>query len=114
MLYTWIQEQETSDSTEGLSREELGRLVASRWTGENDGKQTNEPDNAKVEEDDGSSEIPEAAQHDDYDGYSSGTDEEDRKYANDEIEDNNVDDEHDDPDNSYNSDVEDEKDYSGI
>lgn len=113
-IYGWFQEQEKSDTTEGLSKEELGRLVASRWTGENTGQQTNELDNAKEEEDDDSSETPEAAQNDDYDGYSSATDEDDRKYANDEMEEHNMDDEHGDRDNSYNSDVEDEKDYSGL
>ncbi|KAJ8635151.1 hypothetical protein MRB53_009418 [Persea americana] len=101
------QEQEKSDTIEGLSKEELGRLVASRWTGENAGQQTKELDNAKEEEDDGSSEIPEAAENDGYDGYSSATDEDDRKYDNDEMEEHNMDDEHDDRDNSYNSDVED-------
>lgn len=36
-----------SESTEGLSREELGRLVASRWTGDKTGQQVEEIASAK-------------------------------------------------------------------
>ncbi|XP_058107686.1 glucosidase 2 subunit beta-like isoform X3 [Magnolia sinica] len=104
-------EEDKPENTEGLSREELGRLVASRWTGENAGQKTNEFGDAKEEEHEGSSQIPDDTQDEDYDRYTS-EDEDDRKNAYDETEDNDVDDEdeegeHEDPHPSYDTDVED-------
>lgn len=43
---------DVSENTEGLSREELGRLVASRWTGENSGQPTEDNDDAVKDVDD--------------------------------------------------------------
>lgn len=106
------EEQEKSKSTEGLSREELGRLVASRWTGESAGKEDNELNKDKEEEEDGNPEIPEAAPNNEYDGYTTDNDDDDRRYANDEAEDNDMDDEHYDPVESYDTDVEDKKTFS--
>lgn len=100
------QEQESSEDTSGLSKEELGRLVASRWTGEDAGHKTNDDgstvndevhhENSAKEEDDG--------------GYTSGTEDDRHKYgddddfeddANDEYEEDHVETEE-----SYNPDEE--------
>ncbi|KAK1280497.1 hypothetical protein QJS04_geneDACA015145 [Acorus gramineus] len=67
--------KESSEEVEGLSKEELGRLVASRWTGENAGTQADEVDVVK-EVDDAAKELkhdsdpdnPQNADEDD-DGY---------------------------------------------
>lgn len=47
-----MQGGDVSENTEGLSREELGRLVASRWTGENSGQPTEDNDDAVKDVDD--------------------------------------------------------------
>ncbi|KAF9609786.1 hypothetical protein IFM89_018234, partial [Coptis chinensis] len=44
------QEKDESESTAELSKEELGRLVASRWTGENVEQKTKDVNDAKLEE----------------------------------------------------------------
>ncbi|XP_077241191.1 calmodulin-binding protein [Tasmannia lanceolata] len=121
------QEQEGSHNTEGLSREELGRLVASRWTGENAGQEANELDSAREIEPEDNPEIPEenTQDDDDYDGYSSETDEDKHKYdeesqrlADEEMENENVDEyreeEQDVPNLSYNTDVEEKTDFPDI
>ncbi|GAB4856142.1 hypothetical protein Ancab_024782 [Ancistrocladus abbreviatus] len=65
-------EKEVSENTEALSKEELGRLVASRWTGENSEKKTGKPGHLK------DNEIPEEMQkginNGEYDGYASEID----------------------------------------
>ncbi|KAF4359570.1 hypothetical protein F8388_003573 [Cannabis sativa] len=85
---------DASENTEGLSREELGRLVASRWTGENTGKQT-EDTNAKKDNNNNNheayedtEEMPKDTTHDEEDdGYASETDDEHHKYDESNIED---------------------------
>eukprot|EP00262_Sarcandra_glabra_P010152 TRINITY_DN2507_c0_g1_i1.p1 TRINITY_DN2507_c0_g1~~TRINITY_DN2507_c0_g1_i1.p1 ORF type:complete len:621 (-),score=154.43 TRINITY_DN2507_c0_g1_i1:203-2065(-) len=117
------QDQEKSDNTEGMSREELGRLVASRWTGENAGKQVNELDGAKEVERENKPEIPDSTQDDDDDddddGYPSEADDDSRKSDEDEMEVGNMDDEyeeedHSDSTDSYSPDKEDNADFSDL
>ncbi|GMI74247.1 PRIORITY IN SWEET LIFE 4 [Hibiscus trionum] len=87
-------ESEASEITEGLSREELGRRIASRWTGES----TDNQGGIKDDTDDSHEEMHKD-EHDEeeYDSYASDNDEEETgKYADD-IEDD-VDDE---PDEGY-------------
>ncbi|GMN49631.1 hypothetical protein TIFTF001_018799 [Ficus carica] len=78
-----------SENTEGLSKEELGRLVASRWTGENTGKQTedvNEKDN-NLEDNESTEETPDETHDHEDDGYASETDDEHQRYDDDIVED---------------------------
>ncbi|XP_068662807.1 glucosidase 2 subunit beta-like [Aristolochia californica] len=106
------QEKEGSEDTEGLSREELGRLVASRWTGENVQDKPNEVYN-NAKEAGGEEIIPESS----YDGYSSEADESGQKYGDD--AETNVDDEYEEEDEdplaSYKPEEEDNKaDFSDV
>ncbi|XP_048327512.1 glucosidase 2 subunit beta isoform X2 [Ziziphus jujuba] len=95
-----------SENTDTLSREELGRLVASRWTGENAGKQTGDGDAEDNNLED--HEETEKDTHDDeYEGYASETDDDHQRYDDDSIEDD-VDEDfgeehHDDSSSSYKS-----------
>ncbi|KAG1371441.1 Glucosidase 2 subunit beta [Cocos nucifera] len=66
-----VEQGQVSDSTEGLSREELGRLVASRWTGENAAEEEDAINTAKEERHEHDKNIPE----ENHDGYSSYSDE---------------------------------------
>ncbi|KAL4384547.1 hypothetical protein GQ457_15G029210 [Hibiscus cannabinus] len=87
-------QSDASEITEGLSREELGRRIASRWTGES----TENQGEAKHDTDDSHEEMH-TDEHDEeeYDSYASDSDEEETgKYDDDNIED--VDDE---PDEGY-------------
>ena len=110
--------QEVSPDTEKLSREELGRLVASRWTGENTAEKKNEVDN-NVKEDHNHNQ--DDSDHDDVrDEYKKGytSEIEDNKYPDDD-EFNGSDDEyaddHIDPTGSYNpDDFDDKEDFSGL
>lgn len=82
-----LQESDASETTEGLSREELGRLVASRWTGES----TENQGGTKADTDDIHEETPKD-EHDEeeYDNYASDSDEDAAKYEddiNDDVED---------------------------
>ncbi|XVF19148.1 hypothetical protein REPUB_Repub11eG0084100 [Reevesia pubescens] len=110
-------ESDESEIEEGLSREELGRLVASRWTGESTENQGGTKDN----DDDRHEEMPQDTHDAQYDGYASETDEDDGKYDdNGRYDDDDIDDEleegyekenHDDS-TSYKSDLDDEPDLS--
>ncbi|XP_048327513.1 glucosidase 2 subunit beta isoform X3 [Ziziphus jujuba] len=100
------QGNDESENTDTLSREELGRLVASRWTGENAGKQTGDGDAEDNNLED--HEETEKDTHDDeYEGYASETDDDHQRYDDDSIEDD-VDEDfgeehHDDSSSSYKS-----------
>ncbi|XP_026413208.1 glucosidase 2 subunit beta-like [Papaver somniferum] len=111
------QEKDGSENTEGLSKEELGRLVASRWTGENSGEKNKEVDDAKKGEKIGKSETQENEPNEDDDGYNSSED--NYKYDEDSPEEEDIDDDfeeddHQNADASYKSDSEDQTDYSDI
>jgi protein kinase C substrate 80K-H len=108
----------SSDNPEGLSREELGRMVASRWTGESanevskddkkgheDEPEIPEPAEESLEDE---SEIPEPAEES-YGGYHSEIEDDRHKYDDDDDEfDHESEDEynndHDDHVESYKSD----------
>ena len=72
MRYLQIMLQiQSSEITGGLSREELGRLVASRWTGDNSEKETKEHDGAEEED---NQDVPHSVQEDNDESYYSETD----------------------------------------
>ncbi|XP_027345856.1 glucosidase 2 subunit beta isoform X2 [Abrus precatorius] len=113
---------DVSENTEGLSREELGRLVASRWTGENVDKQSAEADTTLDNED--HEDLPKGTDNEEYEGYASETDDESHKYDDDshkyddkyddedEIDEEYREDEHEDLSSSYKSDLDTEPDLS--
>ncbi|KAL6341197.1 hypothetical protein AAG906_032313 [Vitis piasezkii] len=111
-------ENDVAENTEGLSREELGRLVASRWTGENTGQHTEEVDAVKHDHHESHEETPEDTHAEEYDGYASETDDDSQKYDNDDMEDpvdeDFGEDDHYDSSPPYKSDTEDESDFSDI
>lgn len=72
--------------TEELSREELGRLVASRWTG-NSEKQTEENGDTKDNEHEDDEKITHSTHDDEYDHYASETDDDSGKYDDINVED---------------------------
>lgn len=89
----------------------MGRLVASRWTGEDAGKKSAEADTALDNED--QEDIPHGTNKEDNDGYASETDDDNHKYDDEyENEEEFREDEHDDLSSSYKSDTETE-DLSG-
>ncbi|XP_057953342.1 glucosidase 2 subunit beta [Malania oleifera] len=105
-----------SENTEDLSREELGRLVASRWTGENSERQTTENDAVKDSAHEGLEESQDSTHDEEYDGYASETDDDHHSYDDDDVEDQ-IDDfveDHDDSSSSYKSDLENDTDSSDI
>ena len=104
------------ESTEGLSKEELGRLVASRWTGEVPDKQSGEADAAVNKVDEDNEDPPQETNHEESEGYVSETDDEDHKYDDIDVEDETDEgfhDEHDDL-SSYVSDNDVASDLSGL
>lgn len=112
---------DVSENTEGLSKEELGRLVASRWTGENTGKQTEEVDATKDNDHQEHEEMPRGTHGEESDGYASETDNENERYDDDdnddveeEIDEDFREEDHNDPSSSYKSDSEIESDLSDI
>ncbi|KAM3693146.1 hypothetical protein ACJW31_08G144300 [Castanea mollissima] len=78
---------DASEKTEGLSKEELGRLVASRWTGENTEKQTEEVDAANDKDHGGHEEMHKATHDEEDDGYASETDDDNQRYEDEDMED---------------------------
>ncbi|XP_028759729.1 glucosidase 2 subunit beta [Neltuma alba] len=95
------------ESTEGLSKEELGRLVASRWTGENPARQSAETDTTINMADEDNEDLPKETNHEEYEGYVSETDDDGHKYDDVDAEDEMDEDfheEHDEPSSSYKSD----------
>jgi len=82
-------ENKESDETEGLSREELGRLVASRWTGEEVDQQAKDStsDHTEQEEHDAKLDPEESRQHDEYDDYSAEDEEAENRSDEDEEDD---------------------------
>ncbi|KAK7362466.1 hypothetical protein VNO77_04580 [Canavalia gladiata] len=114
---TEIKENDVSDDTEGLSKEELGRLVASRWTGENVDKQSAEADTTLDNED--HEDLPKGTNDEESDGYASETDDDSQKYDDshkyddeDEVDEEDQEDDHDDFSSSYKSDLDTEPDLS--
>jgi hypothetical protein len=89
-----------SASTEGLSKEELGRLVASRWTGEKSAEKDENPKDGSQKEHNNDLAEP-AEEEENYDSYNSEM--EDDRYRNDEDE-HKSDDEYDNSDEEYGDD----------
>ncbi|WJX50656.1 hypothetical protein P8452_36928 [Trifolium repens] len=105
-------EKDVSDNPDGLSKEELGRLVASRWTGEDVGKKSAEADTALDNED--QEDTSHGTNIEEDEGYASDTDDDNHKYDEDVNDDEFQEDEHDDLSSSYKSDVETETDFSDV
>ncbi|GFZ18135.1 calmodulin-binding protein [Actinidia rufa] len=74
-----------SKEPKSLSKEELGRLVASRWTGENTGEQTREVDAVKDDKPE-ISKAPTDAHDEEYEGYDSETEDDSQRYNDDDDE----------------------------
>ncbi|PIA47651.1 hypothetical protein AQUCO_01400339v1 [Aquilegia coerulea] len=118
------QENDGAESSEGLSKEELGRLVASRWTGENADQKTKDVDDTTVEEHDASQSTQLNDHGEDSDGYSSEMDEDNRKYDDNKYDEDTMDDEevedefeeedHDDSTASYKPESDEQIDFSDI
>ncbi|KAA8550929.1 hypothetical protein F0562_002613 [Nyssa sinensis] len=111
-------EKDVSENTESLSREELGRLVASRWTGEKTEQQTGEVDAANDDDHENNEEGPKDVQDEEYEGYDSETEDDSQRYnADDDTEDlmeDFGDEDRGDASSSYKSESDDELDLSDI
>ncbi|KAE8678822.1 Detected protein of confused Function [Hibiscus syriacus] len=94
LLWGVTENEASSEISEGLSREELGRIVASRWTGESTENQGGKKDYA----DDSHEDMPKATHDDHYDHYASDTDGGTGKYddIDDELDEGYEEDNHDD------------------
>ncbi|CAN6861938.1 unnamed protein product [Brassica oleracea] len=111
------EEDIVSEKKEELSKEELGRLVASRWTGENSDKPSEADDSPKADEHENLEHTPTSPQEvEEDDGFVSDGDEEtgdDGKYSDHEPEDDTYEEEYrHDSTSSYKSDAEDDLDLS--
>lgn len=113
-----MQEKDIAENTEELSKEELGRLVASRWTGETTEQQTEEVDGVKHNHHESHEETSEDTHSEEYDGYASETDDDSQRFDNDDMEDpvdeDFAEEDHYDSSTSYKSDTEDGSDFSGL
>ncbi|KAF3772094.1 Glucosidase 2 subunit beta [Nymphaea thermarum] len=103
--------EETFENTESISKEELGRVVASRWTGQHSDDHTEELHHTGHIEDDDDSDTPENGSDDEYDGYHLDSGGHDRTYGDDmepdSLEEDDDAEEHVDHDISSSSDFED-------
>ncbi|XP_031249367.1 glucosidase 2 subunit beta [Pistacia vera] len=111
---------DASESTEELSREELGRLVASRWTGENNKKESQE-DGVKDKAHEVHEEVPDSTHDGEDDGYATDTDDDTERYdeagkyddhIDNDLDESYEDEDHDDTSSSYKSDTDDDLDLS--
>ena len=95
----------------------MGRLVASRWTGENTGEQTREVDAVKDDKPE-ISKAPTDAHDEEYEGYDSETEDDSQRYNDDDDEEEHTEDfgeeNHDDVSSSYKSVSDDELNLSGL
>lgn len=80
-----MQEEDASDNTESLSKEELGRIVGSRWTGKKSDQESAEADSAA--EDEYHEEQTKNTQDEEYNSYESENEDEHSTYDDDEAED---------------------------
>lgn len=111
-----------SEQTGELSREELGRLVASRWTGENSEKVSKE-DDAKEKAYEVHEEMPDSTHDDEDDGYAPDSDDDTERYddagkyddhADTDLDESYEDTDHDDTSSSDKSDTDDDLDLAGL
>lgn len=77
-----------SANTERLSKEELGYLVASRWTGEKTRHKNAAPDDAK--DSDGAEETVNNVHEDEHDGYASDFDDNGHTYDQNDVEEDEI------------------------
>ncbi|XP_061981908.1 glucosidase 2 subunit beta-like isoform X3 [Populus nigra] len=109
------QGKDGSTDAEGLSKEELGRLVASRWTG-NPEKETEGVSDTMDNDHEDNEKMAQDTHDEEYDGYASETDDDTGKYddpdVEDDIDETYEEDVHDDATASYKSDAEDEVEFS--
>ena len=112
-----LQGKDGSTDAEGLSKEELGRLVASRWTG-NPEKETEGVSDTMDNDHEDNEKMAQDTHYEEYDGYASETDDDTGKYDDPDVEDDTdetyEEDVHDDATASYKSDAEDEDEFSGL
>ncbi|CAH8279863.1 unnamed protein product [Arabidopsis lyrata] len=106
-----------TEKKEELSKEELGRLVASRWTGEKSDKPTEADDSPKADDQENHEHTPTTPHEvDEDDGFVSDGDEDtsdDGKYSDHEPEDDSYEEEYrHDSTSSYKSDADDDVDFS--
>ncbi|KAJ8760034.1 hypothetical protein K2173_010890 [Erythroxylum novogranatense] len=111
-------DSDMSENTEGLSKEELGRLVASRWVGttEKKNEEINSVEDDYPEDHEDHEDMPEDKHEDD--GYASETDDDTGKYDDIDAEDDTgetyEEDIHDDTSPSYKHDFDDASDLSDV
>lgn len=109
------QNNDLSEDTEALSKEELGRLVASRWTGEKIEKEGNDHF-SEDKEGENHEETSKYAHDEEDDGYASEADDDDQRYEDDDVEDDGDEDvpveDHYDTSSSHESQSDDELDLS--
>lgn len=85
MLYWNLQGDDASDNTESLSKEELGRIVGSRWTGKKSDQESAEADSAADDED--HEEQTKNIEDEEYNSYESETEDEHSTYDDEEADD---------------------------
>lgn len=114
----YVQGNDAAENTESLSKEELGRLVASRWTGEDTTKESGEVDVTKDSDHEDHEELPKETYDEQSDGYASETDEDNQKYDDEEVQDEADDDfgaeDHSDSGSSYKYESDTDSDLSGM
>ncbi|XP_034220653.1 glucosidase 2 subunit beta isoform X2 [Prunus dulcis] len=108
------QGKDASEKTESLSREELGRLVASRWTGEDASKEGGDVDNAKDNDHEDHEEAPKDTHEGEYDGYASETDDDNQRYDDEDVDDDFGEADHGDSDSSYKYESDTDSDLSDV
>jgi hypothetical protein len=113
-----LQEKDESTDAKGLSKEELGRLVGSRWTG-NSEKQTEEVRDTKDNDHGDHEEMAHDTHDEKYDGYASETADETGKDddvdGEDDVDETYEEEVRDDVDDApYKSDSDDEVEFSGL
>lgn len=111
-----MQGNDKYENNEALSKEELGRLVASRWTGENTGKQTGEVHAEENHDHEGHEETANDVHDEEHDGYASESDDDNQKYNDNDTEDQideEFEEDHDDS-SSYKPDYDHEPDLSDV
>ncbi|VVA31825.1 PREDICTED: glucosidase [Prunus dulcis] len=106
--------KDASEKTESLSREELGRLVASRWTGEDASKEGGDVDNAKDNDHEDHEEAPKDTHEGEYDGYASETDDDNQRYDDEDVDDDFGEADHGDSDSSYKYESDTDSDLSDV
>lgn len=110
----YLQGKDASEKTESLSREELGRLVASRWTGEDASKEGGDVDNAKDNDHEDHEEAPKDTHEGEYDGYASETDDDNQRYDDEDVDDDFGEVDQGDSDSSYKYESDTDSDLSGM